>query len=290
MMMTQAVNEFFLSEDVANFTIKNDDSSLVAKPLWVSVERHGNFHLALALGVGQTAIGPLMQFSRDMSMSCELGSKIDEKNAEGFSFQAFFEPEDGSARIVLLKAPINRDKGEVNFTFDLSVLRSRCGYLGLRCFSPTGRLDLKSKLAVAKWVAGPNDRISLLTARHHRSRRIKTTIERFNVTYDHEMYAQRKADDGREDASSFRLLEKTSSEPRHKSEDPITAEFLLNLPSAKVTEGEDVYRYAHRVLASLIAIPPPKFPEAHSFFISARGPPGADTVALKRPKSLKTSR
>jgi len=75
MIMTQAVNEFFLIEDMANFAIKNDDSQSVAKPLWVPVERHGNFHLALALGVGQTATGPLMQFYRDMSMSCELGLK-----------------------------------------------------------------------------------------------------------------------------------------------------------------------------------------------------------------------
>ena len=63
MIMTQAVNEFFLSEDMANFAIKNDDSPLIAKPLWVSVERHGNFHLALALGVGQTLYGPLMGFT-----------------------------------------------------------------------------------------------------------------------------------------------------------------------------------------------------------------------------------
>jgi hypothetical protein len=68
-------------------------------------------------------------------------------------------------------------------------------------------------------------------------------------------------------------LEKTSPEPRHKSEDPITAEFLLNLPSAKVTEGEDVYRYAHRELASLIAIPPPNFPKRiHSLYQRAGRP------------------
>jgi SAM-dependent methyltransferase len=261
MIMTQAVNEFFLSEDMANFAIKNDDSQLVAKPLWVPVERHGNFHLALALGVGQTATGPLMQFYRDMSMSCELGFNIDHKNAEGFSFQAFFEHEDGLARIILFEAPINRDKEELNFTLDLSVLRSRRGHLELRCFSPAGRVDLESKLAVVKWVAGPNDRISLLAARRHRSRRIKTTIECFNAAYDHEIFAHRKADDGRDDASDFRPLQKTPSGPRCKAEDPITAESLLNLPSAKVTEGDDVYRYAHRVLASLIAIPRPNFPK-----------------------------
>ena len=89
MIMTEVVREFFLSEDIVNFTIKNEDSSLAAKPLWVPGERHGNFHLALALGLGQTAIGPLMEFYRDMSMSCEFGSKIDEKNAEGFSFRVF---------------------------------------------------------------------------------------------------------------------------------------------------------------------------------------------------------
>jgi SAM-dependent methyltransferase len=259
--MTHAVNEFFLSEDVANFAIKNDDSSLVAKPLWVSVGRHGNFHLALALGIGQTVTGPLMQFSRNMSMSCEFGSKIDDKNTEGFSFQMFFEAEDGSARIIRFEAPISRDNDESNFTLDLTVLRSRRGPLGLRCFSPSGRLDLESKLAVVKWVAGPHDRISLLTARRHRSRRIKTTIEKFNAAYDHEMYAHRKADDGREDASSFRPLQKTVSGPRRKSEDPIMAESLPHLPSAKVMEGDDVYRYAHRALASLISIPPPNFPK-----------------------------
>jgi SAM-dependent methyltransferase len=257
MIMTQAVREFFLSEDIANFTIKNDDSSLVAKPLWVSVGRHGNFHLALALGLGQTAIGPLMQFYRDMSMSCEFGSKIDENNTEGFSFQAFFEPKDAQARILLLEAPMNRDNKESNFTLDLSVLRNRCGHLGLRCFSLSGRRDLDSKLAVIKWVAGPDDRISLLTARRHQSRRIKTTLERFNVTYDHAMYAHRKADEPREGASS---LTRISPGPRKKSEDPITAESLLSLSSAKVAEGEDVYRYAHRVLCSLIPTQP-NFPE-----------------------------
>ena len=46
-----------------------------------------------------------MQFYRDMSMACEVRSTIDEKNAEGFSFQAFFEPEDGAARIILHEAP-----------------------------------------------------------------------------------------------------------------------------------------------------------------------------------------
>ena len=69
MIMTQAVREFFLSEDIANFTIKNEDSALAPKPLWVPVERQGNFHLALALGIGQTVTGPLMQFSRDMVYS-----------------------------------------------------------------------------------------------------------------------------------------------------------------------------------------------------------------------------
>ena len=261
MIMTRSVNEFFLSEDMANFAIKNDDSSLVAKPLWVPTERHGNFHLALALGVGQTAIGPLMQFYRDTSMSCEFGSKIDEKNAEGFSVQAFFEPEDGPVRVILFEAPMNHNNGQSNFTLDLSVLRNRCGYLGLRCFSPSGRRDLESKLAVVKWVAGPNDRINLLTARRHLSRRIKTTLKSFDVAYDHAMYLSRKADGRREGASSLSLLANIPSGPRPKPEEPIMAEFLLNLPSTKVMEGEDVYRYAHRVLASLIQTQPVNFPK-----------------------------
>ena len=261
MIVTQALNEFFLSEDIANFTIENDDSSLAAKSLWVPVERHCNFHLALALGVGQRAIGPLMQFHHNMSMSCELGSKIDEKNAEGFSFQAFFECEDGPARIILVEAPISRDNKESNFTVDLSVLRSRCGRLGLRCFSPGGRLDLESKLAIVKWVVGPKDRISLLSARRHLSRRVKTTLKSFDVAYDHAMFASRKADGLREDASSLSLLTDIPSGPRPQSEEAITAECLLNLPSAKVMEGDDVYRYAHRVLASLLPIQQPNFPK-----------------------------
>ena len=265
--MTEPANEFFLSEDLANFAIRNDDSPLVARPLWVSVERHGNHHLALALGIGQTAVGPLMQFYRDMSMSCELASKIDEKDTEGFSFEAFFEPEDGTPTSILFQAPLNRNKGESNFVLDLSVLRSCCGHLGLRCFSPSGRLDLKSKLAVVKWVAGHNDRISLLAARTHQSRRIKTTIEYFNKAYDHVMYAHRAADDGPADTSSFKLLQKTSPRPGRRSEDPITAESLVNFPSAKVMEGEDMYRYAHRVLGSLIRIPQPNFAKRiHSIY------------------------
>ena len=265
--MTEPVNEFFLSEDLANFVIRDDASPLAAKPLWVSVERHGTQHLALALGIGQTAVGPLMQFDRDMSLSCELASKIDEKNCEGFSFEAFFEPEDGMPRIVLFDAPLNRNKGESNFILDLSVLGSRCGHLGLRCFSPGGRLDLESKLAVVKWVVGPNDRIGLLTARTHQSRRTKATIEFFDKAYDHPMYAHRAADDGPADASSFRLLQKTSSGSGRRSEDPITAESLLKLPSARVMEGEDVRRYAHRMLGSLIRIPQPNFVKrVHSIY------------------------
>jgi SAM-dependent methyltransferase len=259
--MTQMANEFFLSEDMANFAIKNDNSSPGAKALWVRVERHRAFHLALALGVGQRARGPLMQFYRDMSMSCELASQIDEKDVQGFSFQAFFESEDGSARIILLEAPIDRDNGESNFTLDLSALRNRCGHLGLRCFSPSGRRDLGSKLAIVKWVAGPNDRISLLTARRHRSRRIKATLKQFDVAYDHPMYASRKADQERECASDISLLTNISQGARPKSEDPITAEVLLSRPSAKVVDGEDVYQYAHRVLASLIPTLMPNFPK-----------------------------
>ena len=55
--MTQAVTEFFLSKDIDDFAIENDDPTLVAKPLWVRVERQGAFHLALALSVGETAEG-----------------------------------------------------------------------------------------------------------------------------------------------------------------------------------------------------------------------------------------
>ena len=47
--VNQAVNEFFLSEDMENFAIKNDDSAIVAKPLWVSLERDATLHLALIL-------------------------------------------------------------------------------------------------------------------------------------------------------------------------------------------------------------------------------------------------
>jgi len=265
--MTEPTNEFFLSEDLANFAIRNDASPSVAEPLWISVERHGNHHLALALAIGQTAVGPLMQFDRDMSMSCELASEINEKNTEGFSFEASFEPEDGTPRIILFEAPLNHNKGESNFILDLSVLRSRCGHLALRCFSPGGRLDLESKLAVVKWVAGPNDRISLLAARTHQSRRIKTTVDCFNKAYDHPMYAHRTANDGPADASSFRLLPKASPVSGRRSEDLKAAESLLNLPSARVMEGEDVCRYAHRMLGSLIRIPQPNFPKRlHSIY------------------------
>jgi len=260
--MTQALNEFFLSEDIANFVVENDDSPLIAKPLWVSVERHGNLHLALALGIGQTVTGPRMQFYREMSMSCEVGSKINAKGVEAFSFQAFFEPDgDRSARIILLEAPLSRDKKESNFTLDLSVFRSRCGRLGFRCFSAGGGADLESKLAIVKWVVGPNDRISLLTARSHRARRIKTTIESFNVAYEHQLYANRKKGDEPEGASKFALLERFSSGRTRGPEDLITAESLLNLASAKVAEGDGVFQYAQRVLQSLIANKRPNFPK-----------------------------
>jgi hypothetical protein len=54
---SQVVSEFFLSEDIANFSVENNDSQLPARTLWLSVERHSNMHLALALGVGQTLQG-----------------------------------------------------------------------------------------------------------------------------------------------------------------------------------------------------------------------------------------
>jgi len=259
--MTQVVNEFFLSEDIANFSIKNDDLSSRAKPLWVPVERYDNFHLGLALGVGQVALGPLMQFDRDVSMSCELAAKVNETNAEGFSFQAFFDPEDGPTRIILLEAPMNRDSNQSNFTLDLSGLRGRRGYLGLRCFSPRGRVDLESKLAVVKWVAGPNERVNLLSARRHSLRRTEATLKQFNVAYDHPMYKARQAREERPDPSGISLPTKISPASRPITDEPITAESLSSLPSTKVAPGEHVYRYAHRILASLIRIPPPNFSE-----------------------------
>ena len=54
------------------------------------------------------------------------------------------------------------------------------------------------------------------------------------------MYASRKTGNQREDPSGFTLLGKISSQAKRKSEDPITAESLLNLPSAKVVEGDNV--------------------------------------------------
>jgi SAM-dependent methyltransferase len=259
MIMTQPGNEFFLSEDIVNFTLRNHDSSSIAEPLWICVQRDGNPHVALALGAGQTVIGPIMRFSRGMLMSCELGSNIGEKDVAGFSFQAFFDPEDGRERITLLEAPMNRENAESNFTLDLSVLRDRCGHLGFRCFSPGPGPDSKSTLAIVKWVAGPNERISLLTARRHLSRRIKTTLKTFNTEYDHDMYASRKT--GQEDAFSSSRVMKISPAPRPRSEGSITAESLLSHPSAKLAAGEDVYRYAHRVLQSLLATRPPNFPK-----------------------------
>jgi hypothetical protein len=74
------------------------------------------------------------------------------------------------------------------------------------------------------------------------------------------MYASRKADEEGQVASGLSLLTKISPGPRSRSEDPVTAESLLDLASARVTEGDDVYGYAHRVLGSLIAIPHPNFP------------------------------
>ena len=43
MIVTQAVNEFFLSEDIENFAIKNDDSSLVAETSLGSCRTTGCF-------------------------------------------------------------------------------------------------------------------------------------------------------------------------------------------------------------------------------------------------------
>ena len=161
--------------------------------------------------------------------------------------------------MILLEGRMNRENGESNFTIDLSVLRNRYGHLGLRCFSPSGRGDSRSTLTVVKWVAGPNDRISLLSARRHASRRIKTTLESFNVAYDHPLHASRKIEGQPEGTSSLSLVRNIPSGPRRKSEDSITAEFLLSRASAKVAEGENVYQYAHRVLASLIPTGPPNF-------------------------------
>src|SRR5437016_5763531 len=86
-------------------------------------------------------------------------------------------------------------------------------------------------------------------------------ITETNVAYDHPMYASRKANEGGEGVSSLKLLQKPSSGSRRKSDDPIKAESLLNLPSATVTEGDNVCGYAHRVLSSLIPIPRPNFPK-----------------------------
>ena len=77
--------------------------------------------------------------------------------AESFSVQAFFEPDgDRSARIIFLEAPLSRDQKSLISRIDLSVLCSRYGRLELRCFPPSGGVNLESKLAIVKWVVGPN--------------------------------------------------------------------------------------------------------------------------------------
>jgi SAM-dependent methyltransferase len=75
------------------------------------------------------------------------------------------------------------------------------------------------------------------------------------------MFDSRKVDEERQAASDLPLLTKTSPGPRLRSEDLVTAESLLSVPSAKVADGENVYQYAHRVLASLIPTRPPNFPK-----------------------------
>ena len=81
------------------------------------------------------------------------------------------------------------------------------------------------------------------------------------VAYDHALHASRKIEGQPESTSSLSLVRNIPSGPRPKSEDSITAEFLLSLASAKVAEGENVYQYAHRVLASIIPTRPPNFPK-----------------------------
>jgi SAM-dependent methyltransferase len=56
-------------------------------------------------------------------------------------------------------------------------------------------------------------------------------------------------------------LEKVSSAVTRKPKDAVAAESLLNLPFARVAEGENVFQYAQRVLVSLIAVKPPDFPK-----------------------------
>jgi SAM-dependent methyltransferase len=103
--------------------------------------------------------------------------------------------------------------------------------------------------------------MNLLTARRHQTRQLNTTIKCFDIAYDHALHANRKIDEGPDSGSSHSALTKIPQGPRPKDEEPVTAESLLRLASAEVADGENVYQYAHRVLASLIPTRPPNFPK-----------------------------
>ena len=74
------------------------------------------------------------------------------------------------------------------------------------------------------------------------------------------MYASRKADEEGQDASGLSLLTKITgaqAKVRRRGDSRMPSD----LPSARVTEGDDVYGYAQRVLGSLIAAKHPNFPK-----------------------------
>ena len=105
----------------------------------------------------------------------------------------------------------------------------------------------------------PNDRISLLTARRHIIAPHKNTLEVFNTAYDHVMFASRKADEQAEACELFAANEDLSRAQAQARRPDYGGISTAVVSVSEFADGDDVYRYAHRVLGSLIPAPMPNF-------------------------------
>jgi SAM-dependent methyltransferase len=215
-------SEFFLTEDEKNFLVVGGATE------WVTVRKAGMLFLALSVPAGSAVLSPELTIGADVAMLCEFAF-----GGAGVSFVS-----EGPRRELL------RTEGRSSLTIELDELAGMTGRFEIRALSD---------VSIVRWVIGRVDRLNLLCARTHHSRRVDNEKTTFAAVYDHPIYNDRVQSGGRG------VFEKPRGDRAVRATSDATLESLLAAPFAAVRDGENAYLYGNRVLTELIALPPPNF-------------------------------
>jgi SAM-dependent methyltransferase len=236
------LREFFLSEDLGNVEIEHDADRGGWR--WTPIVQQDTQFPALNVMVGEAALTPTLEFGPDIYCRCHMVVRDETLGTEGVRAQLFFRPAEGGEELTLFEMPLRRsEQTEASVTFDLSPLKGRQGRLGLRCRPAAPSDAAEGRIAVLRWLAGREDRLGLLNGRANRATRIKNELAHFEAVYEHPIYADRKEVDD-PDPDAGRSVVTSAWE--------MSADDLLERPSARVRRGEDVYHYSYRILLELL--------------------------------------